>query len=43
MEEGIRDEIVSVSYALAEKITEKELDQTKNEKLVDDFLKEVGK
>lgn len=43
MEEGIRDEIVSVAYALAEKITEKEIDQTKNEKLVDNFLKEVGK
>lgn len=43
MEEGIREEIVSVAYALAEKITEKEIDQTKNEKLVDDFLKEVGK
>ncbi len=43
MEEGLRDEIVSVAYALAEKITEKEIDQTKNEKLVDDFLKEVGK
>ena len=43
MEEGIRDEIINVAYALAEKITEKEIDQTKNEEIVDSFLKEVGK
>ncbi|MBQ8292189.1 MAG: F0F1 ATP synthase subunit B [Bacilli bacterium] len=43
MEESLRDEIITVAYALAEKITEKEIDQSKNEDLVNDFLKEVGK
>lgn len=43
MEEGLRDEIIAVAYTLAEKITEKEIDQSQNERLVDDFLKEVGK
>ena len=43
MEENLRDEIISVAYVLAEKITEKEIDQSKNENLVDEFLKEVGK
>ncbi len=43
MEDGIRDEIISVAYTLASKITEKEIDETKHEQLVNDFLKEVGK
>lgn len=43
MEAGLREEIISVAYTLAEKITEKEIDQSKNEQLVEDFLKEVGK
>lgn len=40
---GLRDEIITVAYTLAEKITEKEIDQTKHEELVDNFMKEVGK
>lgn len=43
MEEGLREEIISVAYTLAEKITEKEIDQNKNQQMVDNFLKEVGK
>ena len=42
-EEGLRDEIITVAYALAEKITEKEIDEAKHQDLVNDFLKEVGK
>ncbi len=42
-EESLRDEIITVAYTLAEKITEKEIDEAKHQALVDDFLKEVGK
>ncbi len=42
-EESLRDEIITVAYTLAEKITEKEIDEAKHQDLVDDFLKEVGK
>lgn len=42
-EDSLRNEIITVAYALAEKITEKEIDETKHQQLVDDFLKEVGK
>lgn len=42
-EESLRDEIITVAYTLAEKITEKEIDETKHQELVDEFLKEVGK
>ncbi len=42
-EESLRDEIITVAYALAQKITEKEIDETKHQELVNDFLEEVGK
>lgn len=42
-EESLRNEIITVAYTLAEKITEKEIDEAKHQELVDDFLKEVGK
>ena len=42
-EESLRDEIITVAYTLAEKITEKEIDEAKHQDLVNDFLKEVGK
>lgn len=42
-EENLRSEVITVAYALAEKITEKEIDEAKHQELVNDFLKEVGK
>lgn len=39
---ALRDQVGALSVMLATKIIEKELDQNQQEKLVSDFLKEVG-
>ena len=38
--EEIKNEIIEVAYLLSEKITKSEIDRTKDQQLVQEFLKE---
>ncbi|QDI93115.1 ATP synthase F0 subunit B [Salicibibacter halophilus] len=40
--ESVRDQVASLSVAIATKVIEKELDENEQEKLIDSYLKEVG-
>ncbi|QQK82057.1 F0F1 ATP synthase subunit B [Salicibibacter cibi] len=40
--ESVRDQVASLSVAIATKVIEKELDEGEQEKLIDSYLKEVG-
>ncbi|WP_343073140.1 F0F1 ATP synthase subunit B [Salicibibacter cibarius] len=40
--ESVRDQVASLSVAIATKVIEKELDEDEQEKLIDSYLKEVG-
>nr|WP_090396404.1 F0F1 ATP synthase subunit B [Natribacillus halophilus] len=40
--ESVRDQVATLSVAIATKVIEKELDESEQEKLIDSYLKEVG-
>ena len=41
-EKTIKDEIVDVSYALTEKLLEREINEKDHDNLIDSFIDEIG-